>query len=1442
MAILIQIRRDTQANWVNNNPILAAGEIAFSTDQYKIKIGDGTSNWSSLSYMTATPTEITNQINAAVSNLIDSAPGTLDTLNELAAALNDDPDFFNTVSTNLSNHESDTTNVHGIADTSLLATTSYVDTAESDAVTSANSYSDSLAVNYDPVGSASAVASDLTDHENSTTNVHGIADTSLLATTSYVDTAESDAITSANSYSDSLAVNYDVAGAASAVASDLTDHENSTTNVHGIDDTSELATKTYADSAAATAVSNLIDSAPETLNTLNELAAALGDDANFATTVANNIATKADASDLTSHENLTTNVHGIVDTALLATTSYVDTAESDAISSANSYSDSLAVNYDPAGSAASAQSAAESYADSLAVNYDPAGSAASAQSAAESYADSEISAHNSDTTDVHGISDTDNLVYTSDSRLSDARTPTSHTHPTSDITNFSENVQDVVGEMVSSNTESGISVSYDDETGKLNFGVIYPSITLTGDVTGFATIPDANGAVITTTIAPDSVSLGTDTTGNYISTISGTENQILVSGPGTEGREATLAVSSSFIFPGTVTLNSNPTQALQAATKQYVDEVAEGLKSRPAVEIATTANLNATYSNGTNGVGATLTANSNGPFPEIDGITLSSITPGVNGVLVKNQSNAAQNGRYNLTQIGDSENPWILTRCGLCDQSGEIPGTYTFVKSGTLNGGTGWVQSVLNPSTFTVGTDSILVVQFYGAGTYTAGTGISLSGTQFNNDGVLSLTGTANQIELSGSTGNITISLPSTINANISGNASTASTVTNGVVTTGSYANPSWITDLSWSKITSLPTTLSGYGIGDAQQKNDTLTKISQTPNVADTIIYYNGNSETIISTTILSSYGRTFISSSDSSEARITLGLSNVENVALSTFSGTSNIISLGTVTSGTWNANVIASNYIDTNIARLNSPTFTGSVILPNSTSIGTVISSEIGYLSGVTSGIQAQLNNKLDSTVALSTYATLASPTFTGTVLLPSGTSIGDVSSTEISYLDGVTSAIQTQLNGKLESSVASTTYAPLDSPSFTTSASLPSNTSIGSVTSTEISYLGGVTSAIQTQINSKSPIESPTFTGTVSGITKSMVGLGNVDNTSDANKPVSTAQQTALDLKANLSGATFTGFVTLHSDPTQATHAATKQYVDEAAEGLRTKPAVEIATTANLTATYNNGTNGVGATLTATSNGAFPTIDGVTLSSTTPGQNGVLVKNQSTSSQNGRYNLTQVGNGSTPWILTRCGLCDEADEIPGAYIFVKQGTLNAGSGWVQVVSNPTTFVVGTDSISVIQFSGAGTITAGTNISVTGTQVSTVNNPTFPGLITASSGVAFSDGTQTKVGVPSISSFVSKTSSYTLDDLTLRDNIIEVNSTSATTVTIPLDSTLNYPIGSSIDVFQINTGEVTIAGASGVTVNATPGLKLRTQWSSCTLLKRAADTWIVYGDLKA
>ena len=105
-----------------------------------------------------------------------------------------------------------------------------------------------------------------------------------------------------------------------------------------------------------------------------------------------------------------------------------------------------------------------------------------------------------------------------------------------------------------------------------------------------------------------------------------------------------------------------------------------------------------------------------------------------------------------------------------------------------------------------------------------------------------------------------------------------------------------------------------------------------------------------------------------------------------------------------------------------------------------------------------------------------------------------------------------------------------------------------------------------------------------------------------------------------------------------------------------------------------------------------------------------------------------------------------------------------------------------------------------------------------------------------------VDSLTPISQKTASYTLSSLTERDDLIEMGSATALTLTIPPASAVDYPIGTSIDILQTGAGQVTIAAGAGVTVNATPGLKLRTTWSSCTLFKRAANTWVVYGDLTA
>ena len=328
----MQQRRGTAAQWTGANPTLAAGEIGYETDTGKFKIGNGSSAWTALNYY------------VDANSILDGAPGVLDTLNELAAALGDDPDFFISVAADLSLHAGLSTNVHGISNTADLATESYADEAADDAVDAHNL----LTTNVHGITNTADLATQAyvdaaSVHNAVTTNVHGITDTADLATQAYVDAASV--------------------------------HNAVTTNVHGITNTADLATEGYADDAA--------DNAVDAHNLLTTNVHGIGNTADLATKA------YADAAEV--HNADTTNVHGITNTADLATQSYVGTQITNA-----------------------------------------------------------LNAHTADTTSVHGIADTTALVLTSDSRLSDTRTPTDDSVSTAKIVNSAVTADKLAGDSVTS--------------------------------------------------------------------------------------------------------------------------------------------------------------------------------------------------------------------------------------------------------------------------------------------------------------------------------------------------------------------------------------------------------------------------------------------------------------------------------------------------------------------------------------------------------------------------------------------------------------------------------------------------------------------------------------------------------------------------------------------------------------------------------------------------------------------------------------------------------------------------------------------------------------------------------------------------------------------------------------------------------------------------------
>jgi hypothetical protein len=274
----------------------------------------------------------------------------------------------------------------------------------------------------------------------------------------------------------------------------------------------------------------------------------------------------------------------------------------------------------------------------------------------------------------------------------------------------------------------------------------------TGDVTGsFSTngsadvgnvdLTIADGSVTNTALVNDSVTIGSTeiTLGSAETSINGLVQfdvgNLRISG--NEISSTNVDGVIAFVPNGTGSISasnsriinvSTPTNIKDAANKEYVDAVAQGLNIKPAVRAATVANLVATYDNGTNGQGATLTSTSNGLLPDIDDVTSWVVN---DSVLVKEQTSAVENGRYVITQLGNGSTPWILTRFTGADQSEEIPGMFVFVQEGTLFNATGWVAYV-DPFPMVIGTDDIEIVQFSGAGEYTAGNGLSINGQEFN--------------------------------------------------------------------------------------------------------------------------------------------------------------------------------------------------------------------------------------------------------------------------------------------------------------------------------------------------------------------------------------------------------------------------------------------------------------------------------------------------------------------------------------------------------------------------------------------------------------------------------------------------------------------------------------------------------------------------------------
>ena len=400
-----------------------------------------------------------------------------------------------------------------------------------------------------------------------------------------------------------------------------------------------------------------------------------------------------------------------------------------------------------------------------------------------------------------------------------------------------------------------------------------------------------------------------------------------------------------------VTNIGTPTSNSDAATKAYVDSVAQGLSVKTAVRAATTANI-------------TLSGTQT-----IDGVALIA----GDRILVKNQTTNTQNGVYDV-----ASGAW--SRSSDSDAGTELVNAFYFVQSGTTLQATGWVQST--PGPITPGTTGLVFSQFSGAADYTAGAGLTKTGLTFdvgtasssrivvNADNIdLATTGvsagTFTKVTLdtygrataatSATTSDIAEGsnlyyLDARAQAAITGGAST-------IVTSNLTASRALLSDGSGKVgVSAVTSTELGYltGVSSAiqtqlntkQPLDATLTALAGSVTAPDTMIYFSGLDTAAV--TSLTSYGRSIIASADASAARTTLGLAIGTDVqaydadlgAIATLSGTTGF--LKKTAANTWS--------LDTNTYLTGNQTITlsGDVTGSGATGIAVTLAN-----SGVTSG---------------------------------------------------------------------------------------------------------------------------------------------------------------------------------------------------------------------------------------------------------------------------------------------------------------------------------------------------------------------------------------------------------------------------------------------------------------------------------------------------------